>query len=134
MFTKITKFLNVFQAEKTDQQQEAIIELLLIMMYLDDALKMAENNFIQKYAAEMEWNPGTPPDYILNTAYAKVRSVIDNPEKTTHYIEELSARLGNENFRLKAIQACTELAKTDGDLTPKEDAFIKKLQEIFEVK
>ena len=134
MFKDVQSFLGMIgQVDSEQIEREATIELMVMTMYIDKTLKLAEDEAIKQYLGSITWESWLPTDKFLGVAIAKVRNALGSKEKTTALLEDINSRLSNEERKSQALQACRELAIADGELSQEEEGFLETVAQVFQV-
>lgn len=134
MFKNVQSFLGMIgQVDSEQIEREATIELMVITMYIDKTLKLAEDEVIKQYLGSITWESWLPSEKFLGVAIAKVRNALLSKEKTTALLEDINSRLSNEERKSQALQACRELAVADGELSQEEKDFLETVAQVFQV-
>ena len=127
-------FERIGRAADAQRQREAMIDLLIWMMYADNVLTLPENDRIDQITAEMEWEAPSRPSVYINTSISKIRDVLADEEKGRALLEEIHSRLGTDRMRKEAYEACRELARADGQLADEELQLLNTVKERFGIK
>ena len=132
MHTSLSAFSNLIAQQHLKQSQlEALIELLIWTMYVDNSIKLEENDALDEFLGRVEWHSPMQVDYFMSTAIAKVRNSIDDPTKAEKLIGDINTRLADPMTRREAADAVQALAEADGELTDSEKSFIGKIKLLF---
>ncbi len=110
-------------------QREAIIELLLLMMYADHRVAVSEDTLIDQQLGQFDWQSGIQPEYFLNQATQRVRAVLDQPDKVTQLLTQIDAALATPQARQQALQLCERVANSDRSLAPSESSFLNLIKQ-----
>lgn len=124
-------FKRIGSAADEQGHREAMIDLLIWTMYADNVLALPENDRIDQFTEELNWNSATPPQLYVNISIAKVRDVIDDPAKADVLLQDISDRLGSDTMRTQAYEACRDLARSDGELADEERDFLDTVKSHF---
>ncbi len=111
------------------QQREALLDLLVWTMYADDFLALPENDEIERLAEEMAWESITPVPQYLNAATARIRHVRAGQEDAGDLLDDIYQRLGDDETRTRAYDACRRLARADGKISEGELQFLDVLED-----
>jgi hypothetical protein len=127
--------LDVFQkllgAEGTDwgqPQQEAMVDLLLLGMYSDNLISLAENEFLETEAAQLNWESGISFGGYLQRTIPKVRAAKASPDTKAAFLKEIATRLGGPVAQQKALDELNSLLATDG-LVQLEEVFLTEVEQ-----
>ena len=120
--------------EKSEQsQKEAIIELLIMTMYIDKSLKLEEDEAIKKYIETLQWKSPMSVEYYLGIATARVRKALETPEKIHSFLEDVSNRVETVELKKQVLQVCNDLAMADSDISTKEQKFLELVAQVFQL-
>ena len=72
-----------------------------------------------------------PVQQYLNVAFNRIRTALDDEERTTELLASIDERLRTDEMRAKAYRACHELAESDGRVATEEIAFLSRLRDRF---
>ncbi len=112
-------------------QLEAAIELLIWTMYVDNSIKLQEDDALDSFMQKVKWQSPRQIHSYMGTAFATVRNAIDDPAKAEALLRDIKARLGDTPTRKEVVAAVSEMAQVDGELSANEQAFIKRISELF---
>lgn len=130
MFQRIRSIIRNAPDDGEQRQREALIDLLLWVMYADESLSLPENQMLGQLE-DGEWSGVMPPRQYVNAALARVRDVLGDQEKTTAFLEQVAERLGTPEMRQHAYDAACDFAQVDGDVSSKEHAFLRQTHRTF---
>jgi tellurite resistance protein len=132
MLNKLQSFLNITHHQESKQHEnEAIIELMMMTMFIDKSLKLSEHDAIEKYAKSLNWKSPISFEYYLNSATAKVRNALSTEEKKKNFLKDINSRITSPETKNKVLQTCQDLAGGDGELSPKEKEFLQLVAEFL---
>ena len=119
------------QAEPfTQPQREALIDLLLLGMYADNMVSIAENQFLDDEVEELIWDSPTSPSAYLSAAIHRIRSAEEHPEKRRALLQSITERFGNTHGKQGALLVLKELLASDGT-AEEEQKFLAEIQRMF---
>ena len=119
------------QAESfTQQQREALLDLLLLGMYADNMLSMAENQFLDDEMEELVWDSPTSPSAYLSAAIHRVRTAEEDIEKRNALLQSIKERFGDVHGKQGALLVLKDLLASDGT-AEQEQKFLTEIQQIF---
>ncbi len=122
--------------ERKDLKQpqiEAAIELLIWTMHVDNSIKLQEDDALDAFIQKVKWQSHRQLHSYLGLAIAKVRNSIDDPAKAEALLRDIKTRLADRTTRKETVDAVTEMAQVDGELSSGEQSFIKRISELFEI-
>ena len=124
-------FERIGHAADAQKQREAMIDLLIWMMYADNVLTLPENDRIDQITEEMEWDSPNRPSVYVNTSIAKIRDVLADDGKAQELLDSIDKRLGSDKMRKEAYEACRELANADGQVADEEMKLLNRVKHRF---
>lgn len=130
MLDRIKTFLAAGRERHDQVFAEAAIELLILAMYTDGELTMAERRFLDEYGSALPWHGSASKDLFIAGAYGRVREVHVSG-KRKEFIRGVAARLTKPDDRLQLLTACHKLIKSDGEAPASEREFLADLKAGF---
>ena len=107
----------------TQPQREAIFDFLLLAMYADSALKLAENERIYEIVSGLGWESYQDPSKYSDLATARVRKASETDAGMREFLAALSVRLENEDARTFALALLLRLLDADQQVDESEQSF-----------
>lgn len=134
MGDRVHSLFGLLAKEKSEQsQKEAIVDLLIMTMYIDKSLKLEEDEAIEKYIETLQWESPMSVEYYLGIATAKVRKALETPEKIRSFVEDVGNRVETVELKKQVLQICNELAMADSEISTKEQEFLQLVAQVFQV-
>ena len=121
------------QAEASQQEREALLDLMVWTMFVDRHVARAEQSYIKEQTEGMEWAGAYPPEVYLDASVRRIRDALGSEAAEDAYLEDILARLTAPAARERAYLACTSLAGADGEMAPAEAAHLQRLKVRLEV-
>ena len=119
------------QAEPfTQSQREALIDLLLLGMYADNMLSLAENQFLDDEVQELTWDSPTSLSAYLSAAIYRVRMAEEHQEKREALLQSVKERFGDVQGKQGALIVLKDLLASDGT-AEQEQKFFAEIQRMF---
>ena len=112
------------------EQTEAIIRLMLLAIYQDKKVTLAEGDDFHKRIYTLPWESGETIDLFVNRATAQVRNIKDDPTERSNFLKDQAALLEDADVNHYAIKQISALLQSDG-ITSDETDFMKELQRYF---
>jgi uncharacterized tellurite resistance protein B-like protein len=112
--------------------EEAIIDLLELVMLVDGTSSEAERELIRAFVDSREWPAGHNPETYAATAASRARHALGPDGPLTNFLDGISSRLPTDDDRAAAYEAVLELAGADGQVGDAEKALISGLRSRFE--
>ncbi len=114
-------------------QVEAAIELLIWTMYVDNSIKLQEDDALDSFVQKAQWQSYQQIRSYMGSAIAKVRNSMDDPAKADALLRDIKMRLADRTTRKEAVDAVSEMAQADGELSAGEQDFIGRISGVFEI-
>jgi lysyl-tRNA synthetase class I len=116
--------------ELEQAEREAIIDLLLLAIYVDDHLSLSESKVFDDAADSMGWDSTTGPSLYINNATERARTARSSEEGTARLINYVAERLSSVGSKERALELLNRLFMADGK-TDTEKAFFKQVEASF---
>jgi uncharacterized tellurite resistance protein B-like protein len=117
----------------TQPQREAIFELLLLGVYADSDIRLAENDRVYEMAASLGWEGPREPREYAQLATARARAAAENETATAIYLEQLAARITTDDAKKLALGMLVRLIEADDSAADSEAALFQKARAAFGV-
>ncbi len=98
----------------TQEEREAIVDILHYGMYADHHLSASEDEAIEAAARTLDWDPRISYETYEGKSTAVVRAAMADPERKEAFFESLRARLKNPDHRKFALNIADDLMKAEG--------------------
>ncbi|MBD2038497.1 hypothetical protein H6F76_26445 [Leptolyngbya sp. FACHB-321] len=129
LFEKAKELLHYSENEQA--QDEAIIDLLYLVMLSDKAIKLSEQDFVTDYVSSLDLPSKHSWEFYINAALPKVRTALQSQEKTEALLLDISDRLKHHNLRNLALEVVQELIQVDSTIAVEESALVEKIRQRF---
>lgn len=114
--------------ETLDQpSREALVELLLLSLYLDDHLSLAEDDTLNDAMQAIGWDSPTPRDAFLLRAFSQIRGVAASATESDGFIAARAAIIKQAGAAAPAITWLTRTLASDG-ISNTEKWFLTRLE------
>ena len=110
-------------AGSTQTQKEAMVDLLLLGMYADHTLSLAEQDFVNNEGTQIKWESGISFSGYQERTIPKVRTAQGDVTTRSKFIDGIRDRLGTLAACERAIAELKALMLVDG-VVPIEQEFI----------
>ncbi len=114
--------------DAAQQEREALVDLLVWTMFVDRHVARAERSYLAEQGRGLKWEGVYELDLYIDASTRRVRDALGSETAEAAYLEHIVARLGDEQARARALEACQALAEADGDLAPAEEAHLERLR------
>lgn len=129
MFKKVLEFFTGHKdADWSQEDKEASVELLVLIMYIDDVLSDEEDQMIHRQIALFDWKGVQNEDYVLHETIRKVRDLNKNPQAIQAFIDKTAAKISCPEVRKKIFLLCSHLSEADGEVDLKEVAMVEQIR------
>ena len=114
-----------------DQEHQAVIELLLLVMMADRHITDDELDEIRAISDDSGWESATFSfDQYLGEAMAKVRSAVAAHDTDT-LLDDIDARIVSSVLRQSLFSAARDVAGIDHDIAPEEESLLGQVAARF---
>jgi hypothetical protein len=113
-------------------EREAIIDLLLLGIYIDNHLSLSETSEFDTSTESLGWDSQTGPSIYISNATNRARDARSNEAATAELIAFVARRLTSVGSKDRALSLLNRLLMSDGK-TEKETAFFKQVETAFAV-
>lgn len=124
---------NLFESQRGEwnqTQQEALVDLLLLGMYTDNLISLAESDFIDSESLKLQWQSAISITGYLQRATPRVRDVKGDTHRRKELLQDIGNRLGDDVSKRRAIEELEALLLADGTVGVEEN-FIEEVKEIL---
>ena len=123
----------MFPQDLSQPQREAIFDFLLLGMYADGNLKLAENEQVFSLTERLGWESYQDRSEYSEMATARVRTAIETDASLSVFLTKLSAQLGDDDVKIFALGLLVKLLDSDKQTLESEAGLYQKAQAIFGV-
>ncbi|MBF2017361.1 MAG: TerB family tellurite resistance protein [Rivularia sp. T60_A2020_040] len=123
----------IAKQDVTQNEREAIIELMMMTMYSDKNLKLAEDELIQEYVSNIKWESPLSLEFYFGKVTPKIRTALQDKEKMNTFLEDINNRLENEAVKTQVLQLCNDLAIADADFSAEEKELLEHISQVFQI-
>ena len=123
----------MFPQNLSQPQREAIFDFLLLGMYADGNLKLAENEQVFSLTERLGWESYQDRSEYSEMATARVRTAIETDASLSVFLTKLSAQLGDDDVKIFALGLLVKLLDSDKQTLESEAGLYQKAQAIFGV-
>ncbi|MGJ8637966.1 MAG: hypothetical protein ACSHYA_01115 [Opitutaceae bacterium] len=111
-------------------EREAIIDLLLLAIYIDGHLSLSESNEFDGAADSLGWESSTDISVYMNSATDRARNARLNEESVAELITWVGQRLTSAGSKERALELLNRLLMSDGK-TEVEKTFFQQVEAVF---
>lgn len=123
----------IAKQDLTQNEREAIIELMMMTMYSDKNLKLAEDELIQKYVSNIKWESPLSLDFYFGKVTPKIRTALQDKSKMNAFLIDINNRLESEAVKSQVLQLCNDLAIADADFSSEEKELLEHISQVFQI-
>lgn len=123
----------MFPTKLTQPQREGIFDLLLLGMYADGAIRLAENERIYDLISPFGWESYQDAREYSDAATARARKASENAENGSVFLADINARLGDDEVRKLALALLAQLIESDNAAAESEAEFFQTAKTAFGV-
>ena len=117
----------------TQNEREAIIELMMMVMYSDKTLKLSEDEAIKEYASNIKWESPLSLEFYFGKVTPKIRRALSDKEDMNALLEDINFRIESEVVKAQVLLVCNELAMADAEFSSEEKELVKNIAKVFQV-
>ena len=96
-------------------EREGILDLLLLCIYADNHLSLAEDKVIKEQIDRFSWDSGTSLDLYIANATNNARKASNDDILQEDFLRSISERLARPDARAKALKLMGDLFHSDGE-------------------
>ena len=123
----------MFPTKLTQPQREAVLDLLLLGIYADNTVRLAENERIYDLISPFGWESYQDAREYSQAATSRARGATENEENLADFLAGISVRLGNEDVKKLALALLSRLIESDDAATESEADFYQQAKTAFGV-
>lgn len=123
---------NLFEGNNFIQEEnEALIDLLLLAMYSDFHLAKEEEETLDEELLFMDWKSVHSQEDYVSASVIRARDAVEDPVLTLAYLRVIAARMTEPDFRKKAKESLYAVLKADHQIDAEEEKFISLFKQVF---
>ena len=115
----------------TQDQREAMIDLLLLATYSDEFVDANEDRVLGRVTERFNWDRNLSVEEYINASTTQAKEAHTSEESIDAFIRDIGSRLDNKEQRYEALRLCNILLFSDADLQRKEIKFLKRTSAAF---
>jgi hypothetical protein len=123
MFMSITEF--------TDQQKQAVVDLLVLGMYADANLDLIEDEKARRVLDSIQFSSDSARQYFLDASFARARKHGASAQTTRSYISEIAKAFPTPAMRRQVYTALEDSLISDRKMADKECELLVVVSEEF---
>ena len=123
----------MFPNRLTQPQREATLDLLLLGIYADGAVRLSENERIYDLISPFGWESYQDAREYSQTATSRARGALENETFLAAYLAGINNRLEDEDVKKLALALLARLIESDNAATESEADFYQQAKTAFGV-
>ena len=123
----------MYPTHLTQPQREATLDLLLLGIYADGAIRLSENERIYELLSSYGWESYQDAREYSQTAVSRARGALETQDALTVFLAGISARLADEGMKKLALALLAQLIEADNTATESEADFYQTAKTAFGV-
>ncbi len=117
----------------TDQQKQALVDLLTLGMYADGNLDLIEDEKVQSVLDDIQFSSDSARQYFIDASFARARKHGASPESARKYVAEIGKAFPTPAMRKQVYAALEESLSSDHNLADKEKELLAVVSEEFKL-
>jgi len=117
--------------EFTNDQRQALMDLLVLGMYADRNLASAEDACVQKLLASFNFLSDSERDAFSDAAFTRASRHTGSPEAIRDYVKDLAPRFTTFEMRRGVYTKLNDLLTSDGRVTTEESQLLAAVKTAF---
>lgn len=118
----------------SEQQQQALLDLVVLAMYADGHLAAVEDANVQRLLAAMGHNTDFDRNKHYDAAVARLRRHTESVEAARTHATTLAKSFTTSATRQQAYDALNELVGSDNQVAPQEDSYLSVVRAAFQMR
>lgn len=132
MLERFKGFLQKTPQPVAQPQREALVDLLLLGMYTDHLLSVAEADLLEEKLLDLPWESGQALSIYLQVNMPKIRMAYENLSNRLQLLQSIRDRLPTPQARQDAFQKLQEFLAVDG-VAGGEQEFLTQVRTVLGV-
>jgi len=117
----------------TDQQKQALVDLLVLGMYADGNLDLIEDEKVRKMLDTIQFSSDSTRQYFIDASFARARKHGGSPESTRNYVAEIARHFSTPALRRQIYTALEDSLTSDRKMADKECELLLVVSEEFKL-
>ena len=123
----------IAKQDVTQNEREAIIELMMTVMYSDKTLKLSEDEAIKEYTNNIKWESPLSLEFYFGKVTPKIRRALEDKEDMNSFLEDINFRIDSELVKAQVLLVCNDLAMADSEFSSEEKELVDNIAKVFQV-
>jgi hypothetical protein len=120
-------------ASFTDEQKQALLDLLVLDMYMDGNLARAEEARVQQLLGAMGFKSDFDRDREFDASVTRIRRQTQTPDDANAYAAKLATCFTAREQQQHVYDYLSDLAALDGRVSPEESKFLSAINAAFKL-
>jgi uncharacterized tellurite resistance protein B-like protein len=108
----------------TDQQKQAVVDLLVLGMYADGNLDLIEDEKVRQVLDSIQFSSDSARQYFIDASFARARKHGGSAKTTRSYVSELAKNLPTPAMRRQVYSALEDSLMSDQKMAEKESELL----------
>ena len=117
----------------TDQQKQALVDLLVLGMYADGNLDLIEDEKVRKMLDTIQFSSDSTRQYFIDASFARARKHGSSPESARNYVAEIAKHFSTPALRRQIYTALEDSLTSDRKMADKECELLLVVSEEFKL-
>jgi hypothetical protein len=117
----------------SQDQKEALLDLLIVGIYADHNLASAEDERLNQLLDTFSFESDYERQRISDAAFTRASRHTDSPEAARAYITQLATRFPGREIRQRVYDILADLLASDGNLSPEETKLLSTTKDVFQL-
>ena len=117
----------------SQEQKQALLDLLIIGMYADHNLASSEDSRIDQVLDAFSFPSDYERDKFSDAAFTRARNHSGSPETIRGYLKEIAHHFSTTDSRRRAYDILDDLLTSDGKLDSEESKLLGATKEVFQL-
>ena len=119
--------------ELTDQQKQAVVDLLVLGMYADGNLDLIEDEKARRVLDSIQFKSDSARQYFLDASFARARKFGASAKTTRSYLSEIAKSFPTPAMRRQVYIALEDSLTSDRQMAEKECELLLVVSEEFKL-
>jgi len=115
----------------TQEQKQALLDLLIIGMYADHNLASAEDARVEELLDTFSFPSDYERDRFSDAAFTRASRQSGSPEAIRAYVSQVAGHFPTPEIRMRALDILDDLLTSDGRVTSEESKLLSATREVF---
>jgi hypothetical protein len=117
----------------TDEQKQALLDLLIMGMYADSNLADVEDRKIEGVAATIKFSPESERKRFIDASITRARQHLGSPQSAHAFVADIAKHFPTPDIRQKAYADLEELLASDNKVVDKENQLLGVVKDEFKL-